>query len=104
MWRQVKWEEQACLLDRMWYVLVAVLRGVYLLNRLVRVDTNSLTLGGVTRPITKVADQGSSAITYKVDGGWPDSTGSLVTAYAKTGPSKSSNSTSENLPLTTLVK
>ncbi|KAF4565637.1 hypothetical protein EYR36_002215 [Pleurotus pulmonarius] len=53
-------------------------------------DTNSLTLGRVTRPITKVAAQGNSAITYRVDGGWPDpSTGSLVTAYAKTGPSKS---------------
>ncbi|KAF7416129.1 hypothetical protein PC9H_002389 [Pleurotus ostreatus] len=59
-------------------------------------DTNSLTLGGVTRPITKVADQGNSAITYRVDGGWPDpSTGSLVTAYAKTGPRPSSTFTDE---------
>ncbi|KDQ22568.1 hypothetical protein PLEOSDRAFT_163463 [Pleurotus ostreatus PC15] len=49
-------------------------------------QTNSLTLGGVTRPITKVPDQGSSAITYKVDGGWPDPTNQQVeTAYAKTG-------------------
>lgn len=50
------------------------------------VETNSLTLGGVTRPITKVDDQGNSAITYKVDGGWPDPTNQqVVTAYAKTG-------------------
>ncbi|KAF4587993.1 hypothetical protein EYR38_009954 [Pleurotus pulmonarius] len=49
-------------------------------------DTASLTLGGVTRSITKVADQGNSAITYKVDDGWPDPTdGKNVTAYAKTG-------------------
>ncbi|KAF9495478.1 hypothetical protein BDN71DRAFT_864797 [Pleurotus eryngii] len=59
-------------------------------------DTNSLTLGRVTRPITKVADQGNSAITYRVDGGWPDpSTGSLVTAYAKTGPRPGSTFTEE---------
>ncbi|KAF4588061.1 hypothetical protein EYR38_010024 [Pleurotus pulmonarius] len=59
-------------------------------------DTNSLTLGRVTRPITKVADQGNSAVTYKVDGGWPDpSTGSLVTAYAKTGPRPGSTFTDE---------
>ncbi|KAL4258664.1 hypothetical protein AB1N83_011116 [Pleurotus pulmonarius] len=49
-------------------------------------DTASLTLGGVTRSITKIADQGNSAITYKVDDGWPDPTdGKNVTAYAKTG-------------------
>ncbi|KAF4583800.1 hypothetical protein EYR40_002291 [Pleurotus pulmonarius] len=59
-------------------------------------DTNSLTLGRVTRPITKVAAQGNSAITYRVDGGWPDpSTGSLVTAYAKTGPRPGSTFTDE---------
>lgn len=50
------------------------------------VETNSLTLGGVTRPITQVAEQGNSAITYKVDGGWPDPTNQqVVAAYAKTG-------------------
>ncbi|KAF4587996.1 Aminoglycoside phosphotransferase domain-containing protein [Pleurotus pulmonarius] len=49
-------------------------------------QTNSLTLGGVTRPITQVAEQGNSAITYKVDGGWPDPTNQqVVAAYAKTG-------------------
>ncbi|KAF9488236.1 hypothetical protein BDN71DRAFT_1457570 [Pleurotus eryngii] len=48
--------------------------------------SNSLTLGGVTRPITKVDDQGNSAITYSVHGGWPDPTNQqVVTAYAKTG-------------------
>ncbi|KAF4565708.1 hypothetical protein EYR36_002286 [Pleurotus pulmonarius] len=53
-------------------------------------DTASLTLGGVTRSITKVANQGNSAITYKVDDGWPDPTdGKIVTAYAKTGSSVS---------------
>ncbi len=55
-------------------------------------DTASLTLGGVTRSITKVANQGNSAITYKVDDGWPDPTdGKIVTAYAKTGSSASEN-------------
>ncbi|KAF4569661.1 hypothetical protein EYR40_008637 [Pleurotus pulmonarius] len=49
-------------------------------------SSNTLTLGGVTRPITKVGDQGNSAVTYKVDGGWPDPTNQqMVTAYAKTG-------------------
>ncbi|KAL4259079.1 Protein kinase domain-containing protein [Pleurotus pulmonarius] len=48
--------------------------------------SNTLTLGGVTRPITKVGDQGNSAVTYKVEGGWPDPTnGQILTAYAKTG-------------------
>ncbi|KAF4592949.1 hypothetical protein EYR38_008655 [Pleurotus pulmonarius] len=45
-----------------------------------------LVLGGVKRSITKVAEQGNSAVTYKVDGGWPDpTTNKDVTAYAKTG-------------------
>ncbi|KAJ8515203.1 hypothetical protein ONZ45_g7347 [Pleurotus djamor] len=50
--------------------------------------TASLTLGGVTRPIVKIRDedQGKSAITHSVSGGWPDhSTGQYVPAFAKTG-------------------
>ncbi|KDQ26621.1 hypothetical protein PLEOSDRAFT_168999 [Pleurotus ostreatus PC15] len=51
-------------------------------------SVNSLELNGVTRSITKLSeeDQGNSAITYKVDGGWPDPrSGQIYTAYAKTG-------------------
>ncbi|KAJ8507797.1 hypothetical protein ONZ45_g9866 [Pleurotus djamor] len=60
-------------------------------------DDASLTLGGVTRSITKVGQQGNSAITYKVSGaGWPDpSTGKDVTAYAKTGKSTTETFASE---------
>lgn len=61
------------------------------------VAANSLTLNDVTRSITKVSekDQGNSAVTYKVDGGWPDpGNGQIyVTAYAKTGKSESCLST-----------
>ncbi|KAF4593841.1 hypothetical protein EYR40_008635 [Pleurotus pulmonarius] len=51
------------------------------------VFADTLTLNGVTRPITKLDDQGNTAITYKVGGsGWPDpSTKKDVTAYAKSG-------------------
>ncbi|KAJ8462977.1 hypothetical protein ONZ45_g17739 [Pleurotus djamor] len=57
----------------------------------------SLTLNGVTRSITKVADQGDSAVTYKVDSpGWPDpSTNKDVVAYAKTGKSNGETFKSE---------
>ncbi|KAJ8495296.1 hypothetical protein ONZ45_g12923 [Pleurotus djamor] len=44
---------------------------------------NALTLNGITRGITQVPDQGNSAITYTVNGGWPDSTGQDVIAIAK---------------------
>ncbi|KAL4258582.1 hypothetical protein AB1N83_010615 [Pleurotus pulmonarius] len=49
--------------------------------------SDSLTLNGVTRPLIKVADQGNTAITYKVGaGGWPDpSVKKDVTAYTKSG-------------------
>ncbi|KAG9224076.1 hypothetical protein CCMSSC00406_0010010 [Pleurotus cornucopiae] len=57
------------------------------------VFADTLTLNGVTRPITKVDDQGNTAITYKVGGsGWPDpSTKKDVTAYAKSGKSEGSS-------------
>ncbi|KAJ8519836.1 hypothetical protein ONZ45_g3274 [Pleurotus djamor] len=59
--------------------------------------SETLTLGDVTRTITKVADQGDSAITYKVDGpGWPDPfTDINLVAYAKTGKSSSASFTEE---------
>ncbi|KAJ8462978.1 hypothetical protein ONZ45_g17738 [Pleurotus djamor] len=59
--------------------------------------SETLTLGDVTRTITKVADQGDSAITYKVDSpGWPDPfTDINLVAYAKTGKSSSASFTEE---------
>ncbi|KAJ8502504.1 hypothetical protein ONZ45_g11690 [Pleurotus djamor] len=46
-----------------------------------------LTIGSTTRGLTKVTEQGNSAITYKVGGaGWPTPSGTDVVAYAKTGP------------------
>ncbi|KAJ8518552.1 hypothetical protein ONZ45_g4382 [Pleurotus djamor] len=44
---------------------------------------DALTLNGITRGITQVPDQGNSAITYTVNGGWPDSTEQDVIAIAK---------------------
>ncbi|KAJ8515202.1 hypothetical protein ONZ45_g7346 [Pleurotus djamor] len=59
-------------------------------------DEASLTLGGVTKPIKKVGQQGNSAITYQVTGGWPDPTNSqIVTAYAKTGKTTAETFASE---------
>ncbi|KAJ8515201.1 hypothetical protein ONZ45_g7345 [Pleurotus djamor] len=59
-------------------------------------DEASLTLGGVTKPIKKVGQQGNSAITYQVTGGWPDPTnGQVVTAYAKTGKTPAETFASE---------
>ncbi|KAJ8515193.1 hypothetical protein ONZ45_g7332 [Pleurotus djamor] len=56
----------------------------------------TLTLGGVTKTISQVGQQGNSAITYQVVGGWPDpTTGKDVTAYAKTGKTPSETFSSE---------
>ncbi|KAG5219537.1 hypothetical protein IMY05_C4845000500 [Salix suchowensis] len=47
---------------------------------------DTLKLGDIERTLTKVGDQGNSAITYKVDEGWPDpTTHANVVAYAKKG-------------------
>ncbi|KAL4259900.1 Protein kinase domain-containing protein [Pleurotus pulmonarius] len=47
---------------------------------------DTLKLGDIERALTKVDDQGNSAITYKVDDGWPDpTTHANVVAYAKKG-------------------
>ncbi|KAG9224073.1 hypothetical protein CCMSSC00406_0010007 [Pleurotus cornucopiae] len=47
---------------------------------------DTLKLGGIERTLTKVDDQGNSAITYKVNEGWPDpATHANVVAFAKKG-------------------
>ncbi|KAJ8502470.1 hypothetical protein ONZ45_g11735 [Pleurotus djamor] len=58
-------------------------------------STATLTLNGVTRSMTKVADQGQSSVTYQVDNGWPDSTGRNVLAFAKTGKRPTESFTEE---------
>lgn len=51
-------------------------------------SSDTLKLGGIERTLTKVDDQGNSAITYKVNEGWPDpATHANVVAFAKKGKS-----------------
>ncbi|KAJ8703340.1 hypothetical protein PTI98_001968 [Pleurotus ostreatus] len=55
-----------------------------------------LTLNGITRNLTLVSDQGNTAITYSVDGGWPPpgSTTNEI-AYAKSGKTPGQTFTDE---------
>ncbi|KAF4584578.1 hypothetical protein EYR40_004577 [Pleurotus pulmonarius] len=56
----------------------------------------TLTLNGITRDLTKVSDQGNTAITYSVNGGWPPSGSTTgVTAFAKSGKTSGQTFTDE---------
>ncbi|KAJ8469058.1 hypothetical protein ONZ45_g17022 [Pleurotus djamor] len=73
-------------------------RGLLLGKRAFDITCKSatLTLGTVTKTITQVGQQGNSAVTYQVAGGWPDpTTGQDVTAYAKTGKTPAETFASE---------
>ncbi|MDK0628381.1 hypothetical protein P5F04_16135, partial [Clostridium perfringens] len=56
----------------------------------------TLTLNGITRNLTLVSDQGNTAITYSVNGGWPPPGSSTnAIAFAKSGKTSGQTFTDE---------